>query len=85
LSQDLRDPYLNLWIGISYLAELRDRYRGDPEFFLAAYNWGPGRLDDVFRGVRPLVRGMSDYVDLVKMGLHSYQNVIPQSCQETRV
>ncbi len=40
----LFDPIANLRIGIAYLAWLRDRY-GDLDAALAAYNWGPGRID----------------------------------------
>ncbi len=40
----LLDPIANVRIGISYLAWLRDRY-GSLDAALAAYNWGPGRID----------------------------------------
>jgi soluble lytic murein transglycosylase len=40
----LFDPTTNVRIGVAYLQELRDRY-GDMSIALAAYNWGPGRID----------------------------------------
>jgi soluble lytic murein transglycosylase-like protein len=40
----LFDPAANVRIGVAYLQELRDRY-GDLSIALAAYNWGPGRID----------------------------------------
>jgi soluble lytic murein transglycosylase len=40
----LRDPELNLRLGIEYLAWLLRTY-GSPELALAAYNAGPGRVD----------------------------------------
>ena len=40
----LFDPVANVRIGIAYLAWLRARY-GSLEAALAAYNWGPGRID----------------------------------------
>lgn len=56
-SSSLTNPYVNLSIGIRYLAELREKYRGkSPYFHLAAYNLGPGRLDHLMsrkKGFRP--------------------------------
>ena len=40
----LFDPTANVRIGVAYLQHLRDRY-GDLSTALAAYNWGPGRID----------------------------------------
>lgn len=51
--QTLFDPETNVRIGVAYLRELLDRY-GDVRTALAAYNWGPGRVDKrVRRGRRP--------------------------------
>jgi soluble lytic murein transglycosylase-like protein len=43
--QTLLDPRINVRLGIAYLRELSDRYRGDLSAALAAYNWGPGQVD----------------------------------------
>jgi soluble lytic murein transglycosylase len=40
----LFDPIINIKLGTAYLRELADRY-GDVQVALAAYNWGPGRID----------------------------------------
>ncbi len=40
----LFDPEINVKLGIAYLRELTDRY-GNIGTALAAYNWGPGRID----------------------------------------
>jgi len=40
----LFDPTTNVKLGTAYLRELADRY-GDVNIALAAYNWGPGRID----------------------------------------
>jgi soluble lytic murein transglycosylase-like protein len=40
----LFDPTTNVKLGTAYLRQLADRY-GDVSIALAAYNWGPGRID----------------------------------------
>ena len=47
-SQTLFDPLLNIRIGIAYLEQLESRY-GSMATALAAYNWGPGRIDSRIR------------------------------------
>ena len=42
--QTLFDPILNVRIGVAYLKQLSDRYEALPTA-LAAYNWGPSRID----------------------------------------
>ena len=39
---DLRNPYENVMVGIDYLAELLERYDGNMNMALMAYNAGPG-------------------------------------------
>ena len=46
---DLRDPEVNLRIGFRYLRELMDKYEGDTELALTAYNRGPGTVDRVLK------------------------------------
>lgn len=46
--QTLFDPEANVRIGVAYLKELLDRY-GSVRVALAAYNWGPGRIDTRLR------------------------------------
>lgn len=51
---DLRDSETNLEIGFRYLNELIDRYEGDVELALTAYNRGTGTVDRVIeRGGNP--------------------------------
>jgi hypothetical protein len=57
----LFDPVVNVQLGIAYLQELSDRYDHVPTA-LAAYNWGPGRID---RRIRRGVRMPQLYVDQV--------------------
>jgi soluble lytic murein transglycosylase len=43
-SETLFDPTINVKLGVAYLKQLSDRYAHVPTA-LAAYNWGPGRID----------------------------------------
>ena len=47
--RQLRDPANNVDIGFSYLRQLIDRYEGDVEMALLAYNRGPGTVDRIVR------------------------------------
>jgi soluble lytic murein transglycosylase-like protein len=44
----LEDPFVNLTVGVTYLAWLRDHYQGMPPYYLvAAYNAGPAKIDEL--------------------------------------
>jgi hypothetical protein len=60
LGDDPYDPHDNIMAGTAYLRELYDAY-GSPGF-LAAYNAGPGRLDDYLTRNRPLPDETRHYV-----------------------
>jgi soluble lytic murein transglycosylase len=47
-AQTLFDPLVNVRMGIAYLKKLESRY-GNMATALAAYNWGPGRIDSKIR------------------------------------
>ncbi len=51
--RSLFDPVTNVKLGVAYLDELRRRY-GSLEMALAAYNWGPGRIDRFLEGGHPV-------------------------------
>jgi hypothetical protein len=60
LGDDPFDPHDNIMAGAAYIRELYDVY-GSPGF-LAAYNAGPGRLDDYLTRNRPLPAETRHYV-----------------------
>lgn len=44
----LMDPFVNLTLGVAYLASLRKRYHGHPfSYLVTAYNVGPARLEEL--------------------------------------
>ena len=47
-AQTLFDPQVNVRMGVAYLKQLESRY-GSMKTALAAYNWGPGRIDSKIR------------------------------------
>ncbi len=60
LGVDPRDPFANLEGGARYLREQLDRFGGDIEKALAAYNAGPGRVERA--GGVPNIRETRNYV-----------------------
>jgi soluble lytic murein transglycosylase len=61
----LFDPVVNVRLGVSYLRQLSDRY-GRIQIALAAYNWGPGRID------RRLKRGSELPQEYARLVLDAY-------------
>lgn len=61
-SRTLFDPIANVRLGVAYLKQLSERYDSLPTA-LAAYNWGPGRID---RRLRRGAQVPTDYPHLVK-------------------
>jgi soluble lytic murein transglycosylase-like protein len=67
---DLRDPETNVEIGFRYLRSLIDRFDGDVDLALTAYNRGPGTVSRVLkRGGNP-DNGYADFVRTGKRGRH---------------
>ena len=65
--QDSFDPLQNLLGGSKYLKQLLDKYSGDLDSALAAYNWGQGNVDR--RGLDQMPKETRDYLARVKNGL----------------
>jgi len=74
LGVDARDPFANLEGGARYLREQIDRFDGNLEKALAAYNAGPGRVEDA--GGIPNIRETKNYVAAImgRLSNHSRSN-----------
>jgi soluble lytic murein transglycosylase-like protein len=69
----LFDPVLNVKLGVAYLRQLADRYDNVPTA-LAAYNWGPGRID---RRIRRGATVPSRYIEQVMRAWDVDPNIRP--------
>jgi len=66
---DSFDPEQNVMAGTRFLRDLLDRYNGDVDSALAAYNWGPGNMD---RKPERIPRETQNYLVRVKQLYASY-------------
>lgn len=66
---DSFDPEQNVMAGTRFLRDLLDRYNGNMDSALAAYNWGPGNVD---RRPESMPRETRDYLTRVKQLYSSY-------------
>lgn len=78
LGSDPFDVRANIHAGAAYLREMFDRY-GDLGMALAAYNAGPGRVDDWRAHARPLPTETPGYVARVAsvVGASAFPNGVP--------
>jgi hypothetical protein len=69
------DPYQNLDGGSRYIASLLKRYNGDMSKALAAYNWGPGRVDKYGLDTTRMPNETKNYILKVKAYLIKFQGL----------
>jgi len=74
LGNDPFDPRDNIFAGTAYLREMFDRY-GYPRLF-AAYHAGPGRMNALLAGQKPLPEATRTYLDSIVPGAESALPVI---------
>lgn len=68
---DSFDPEQNVMAGTRFLKDMLQRYNGDVDSALAAYNWGPGNVD---RRPDRLPRETRDYLVRVKQLYNTYNS-----------
>jgi soluble lytic murein transglycosylase len=72
----LMDPFVNVTLGVAYLASLRDRYRSlHPYFTLAAYNLGPARLEELLSKKNFKPGKTKKYYEAIRQGTIQFRQV----------
>jgi hypothetical protein len=76
LGVDPMNPEENIRGGITYLKQMMDQFN-DPTLALAAYNAGPGRVNQILRsgrGIEALPRETQNYIRMAEGGIVAFQN-----------
>lgn len=82
LGIDINDPVQNIMGGARYLRQLNDKYGGNWQTTLAAYNWGPNRVDGVNGDLTKMPSSVTqDYIPAVMNYQMPQQNNAPADTQ----
>jgi soluble lytic murein transglycosylase-like protein len=68
LGVNINDTAQNIDGGVRYLRDMLARFKGNHKLALAAYNAGPGRVDDFLKLGRPLPSETTNYVHSITNG-----------------
>jgi soluble lytic murein transglycosylase-like protein len=80
--EDIYDTNKNVMAGTKYLGQLLDRYGGDVNKALAAYNWGMGSLNKYFKGSKKVLpQETKDYIEKVNAYYAAYQRKYPPTVE----
>lgn len=78
MARALTDPFFNLTVGIAYLANLRNHYRGrSPYYLLAAYNIGPARMDALIARGSFHPKQTLKYYEAIRRGIPDFRYYRP--------
>jgi len=66
--EHLSDPFINISLGVTYLAYLKKKYQNRMPRVLAAYNIGPGRVDQLLAANRFRIKQTKPYIDSILHG-----------------
>jgi soluble lytic murein transglycosylase-like protein len=72
-SPALVDPRTNIRLGIGYLKQLEEKYRGNRFLALSAYNWGPANVDKTGLRKYRIPTSVRKYSDTVLARTQSWQ------------
>lgn len=75
--EDLFNPEINITLGITYLQYLQEKYDGDIDRMIAAYNAGEGNVDKwIKEGVKIQFKETENYLRKVRQNIKVYEKLL---------